>query len=104
MPIANPDACRPAFLITEIELDVDLTLPANSGGIYSLNNDDMVRMENKGTTTMNDVHVQVTKVFNATIPAGGNVNDSIDIRLGGGFGGATYSRIQVAHRAFIFNL
>jgi hypothetical protein len=104
LAIPNPDPCREAIVIIETEVDVDMDLPANSGGIYGIAADDMVRMENRGAALMNDVHWQVTKVFRATIPAGGAIVDPIEVRIGGGFGGATYSRIQTIHRAWVFSL
>ncbi|MFJ5037926.1 hypothetical protein [Streptomyces parvulus] len=104
LTIDNPDPCREAFVIVEAELDVDLTLPPDSGGAYAIGGDIMTRMENRGTSTQNEVHQQGTKAFNRIIPAGGSFNEPFDIRMGQGFGGAVYTRIQTVMRAFVFNL
>lgn len=102
--INNPDPCREAFVVVEAELDVDLTLPVNAAAAYAISTDDMVRYQNRGTATQNDVHWQGTKVYNRTIPPGGVLNEPFEIRMGMGTNGATYDRIQTFHRAFIFNL
>ena len=102
--VSNADTCRPAYVMIETEVDVDITYPANSGAVVGIAADDMIRYENRGTSQANELHWQIAKTFRATIPAGGAIVDPIDVRVGGGFGGATYSRVQVIHRAFIFNL
>lgn len=103
--ITNPDTCRPAFVMIEGEVDADFTLPAgNSGAALGISTDEMSFVFNKGATAANDVHIQGTKVVNATIPAGGNLNFQLSITMGRGAGGATYDRIQSFLRAFVFVL
>lgn len=103
-PITNTDTCRSAFVIFEAELDVDLTLPANAAAMYGIGGDDMVRMQNRGATTQSAVHVQVTKAYNRVLAPGAALVEPFDIHMGQGTAGATYTRIQTIHRAFIFNL
>lgn len=102
--IVNPDPCRPAFVICEVEVDVDFDLPANSGAAYGITTDEMAFFANRGATAANDVHTQTTKVFNRMIAAGGALLEPLDITMGRGSGGATYNRIQTFMRAFVFNL
>jgi len=103
--ITNPDTCRPAFVMIEGEVDADFNLPAgNSGAALGIATDEMSYVFNKGGTAANDVHIQGTKVVNATIPAGGNLNFVLSITMGRGSGGATYDRIQSFLRAFVFVL
>ena len=103
-PITNTDTCRPAFVIFEGELDVDLTLPANAAAMYGIGGDDMLRFHNRGANTESQVHVQVTKVYNRVLAPGAALVEPFDIHMGMGTNGATYTRIQTIHRAFIFNL
>ncbi|MXM67084.1 hypothetical protein GR925_27545 [Streptomyces sp. HUCO-GS316] len=103
--INNPDPCRDAFVMIEGEVDADFTLPAgNSGAALGIATDEMSFVFNKGATVANDVHIQGTKVVQATIAPGGSLNFVLSIRMGRGAGGATYDRIQSFLRAFVFNL
>lgn len=103
--IVNPDPCRPAFVMIEGEVDADFDLPAgNSGAALGIATDEMSYVFNKGATAALDVHIQGTKVVNATIPAGGAFLFSLSIRMGRGSGGATYNRVQSFLRAFVFVL
>ncbi|MFM9812598.1 hypothetical protein ACKI16_29310 [Streptomyces scabiei] len=102
--IVNPDPCRAAFVICEVEVDVDFDLPANSGAAYGITTDEMSYFANRGATAATDVHTQTTKVFNRSIAAGGVLVEPLDITMGRGSGGATYNRIQSFMRAFVFNL
>jgi hypothetical protein len=102
--ITNPDPCRPAFVVYEMELDVDFDIPPGGGAMAALGDDDMYYFENTGTTTMNKVHAQGCKVFNRTIPPGGTLSLPFSVRMGRGSGGATFDRIQTAQRCFIFVL
>ena len=105
LTINNPDPCRPAFVMIEGEVDADFTLPAgNSSAALGIATDEMSFVFNKGATAANDVHIQGTKVVNATIAPGGSLNFVLSIRMGRGSGGATYDRIQSFLRAFVFNL
>jgi len=100
----NPDPCRDASVIIEIEVDVDFNLPANSGAAYGMGTDEMVYLINRGGSAANDGHIQTTKVYNRDIPAGGSLNEPLNITMGRGSGGATYNRIQHFMRAWIINL
>lgn len=102
--IINPDPCREAFVIAEVELDVDFRLPAGSGAAYGISTDEMYYVANTGTTTMVDAHVQTTKVYNRVVPPGGTLVEPLQIIMARGTGGATYNRVQSFMRAFIFNL
>lgn len=100
----NPDPCRDAFVVLELELDVDFTLPPGAGAMASIAGDDMVYIQNTGSSTQTAVHAQGTKLFNRVIPAGGSLSVPFQVNMGRGSGGATYDRIQTAERAFIFVL
>ncbi|MDP4501084.1 hypothetical protein [Nonomuraea turcica] len=105
--ITNPDTCRDAYVIVELELDVDFVLPAGAGAAAGMYTDEMVFHRNTGSSAENDFHVQVTKVLAQTpfvLPPGGSNNFGLDIRLGRGSGGATYNRIQTFVRAFLWIL
>lgn len=98
----NPDSCRPAIAWLSVYADVDFTLPPGAEACYGLDTDDMVRIRNTGTTTASAQHVQTTKPFiDVTIPPGGSVTWSIDLTMGYGSGGATYTRLQWGIRALI---
>ncbi|MEU8870424.1 hypothetical protein AB0D24_04525 [Streptomyces javensis] len=102
--ITNPDPCREAYVIAEVEVDVDFDLPAGSGAAYGISTDEMYYTANSGAATVLDAHVQTTKVYQRTIPAGGTLAEPLQIIMGRGTGGATYNRIQSFMRAFVFNL
>lgn len=102
--VTNPDPCREAFCIFEVEVDVDFDLPANSGAEYGIATDAMYYVANRGSTAITDAHVQTTKVYHRSIPPGGNLNEPLDITLGRGSGGASYNRLQSFMRAWVFNL
>lgn len=104
LDIVNPDPCREAFVICEVEADVDFVLPPGSGAAYGMATDEMHYVANTGTTTVEDSHVQTTKVYHRTIPPGETLVEPLDIILGRGTGGATYNRVQTFMRAFVFNL
>jgi hypothetical protein len=105
MTVVNPDPCREAFVIFEVEVNVEFTLPPNSAALYAIGGDDMWRTENKATQQVNDVHVQTTKVYNRIIPPGGTLVEPLVIGMGGNYNNnSTYHRIQSLHRAFIFNM
>lgn len=105
MTLNNPDACRPAFVIMEGEVDADFNLPAGAGAALGIATDEMSYLRNSGTTAILDTHIQGTKVVNGgTIPPGGSINFTLSIRMGRGSGGATYNRVQSFLRAFIIVL
>ncbi|MEZ0073633.1 hypothetical protein [Planotetraspora sp. GP83] len=104
LTIVNPDPCREAFVIAEVEVDIDFDLPGSSGGAYGIQTDEMAYFANRGSTTAFDVHCQTTKVYNRVIPPGGVLNEPLNITLARGSGGATVNRIQSFMRAFVFNM
>ncbi|WP_405961295.1 hypothetical protein OG235_37175 [Streptomyces sp. NBC_00024] len=103
--VTNPDPCRPAFVISETEVDADFNLPAGAGAAIGIGTDEMSYLRNSGSTAILDTHIQGTKVLSGgTIPPGGSVTFTVSIRMGRGSGGATYNRVQSFHRAFVFVL
>jgi hypothetical protein len=104
--VTNPDTCRPALVIVEREADVDFDLPAGAGAAYGHSTDEMFYTRNSGSTTINDVHVQTTKMaaLGAPLAPGATYNHTFDVTLGRGVGGATYNRIQVAVRFLLISL
>ncbi|MEU0947620.1 hypothetical protein ABZ379_33710 [Streptomyces canus] len=103
--VANPDACRPAFVMMEGEVDADFNLPAGAGAALGIATDEMSYLRNSGSSAILDTHVQGTKVVNGgTIAPGGTLTFTLSIRMGKGSGGATYNRVQSYLRAFIFVL
>ncbi|MFI6290021.1 hypothetical protein ACIBEJ_00460 [Nonomuraea sp. NPDC050790] len=104
LTITNPDACRNAFVVCEVEVDIDFDLPANSGAAGGITSDEMQYFANRGSSGALDVHCQVTKVYNRQLTPGQVLVEPLDITMGRGSGGATYNRIQSFMRAFIFVL
>ncbi|AXE76021.1 hypothetical protein C5746_02490 [Streptomyces atratus] len=104
LKITNPDPCREAFVIIEVELDVDFTLPPNSGAASQIGSNSVNYLDNRGNGTSASVHGVATMVFRRSIPAGGTLVEPLNIRLGRGSGGATYNRIETYMRAFVFVL
>lgn len=104
LEIVNQDPCREAYVICEVEVDVDFDLPAGSGASYGIATDEMYYVANSGTGSVQDAHVQTTKVYHRTVPPGGMLQEPLQIIMGRGSGGATYNRIQSFMRAFVFNL
>lgn len=104
--VTNPDTCRPALVLVEREADVDFVLPAGAGAAYGHSTDEVYFTRNTGTTTINDAHVQTTKVFalGALLGPGASVPVTFDVTLGRGTAGATYNRIQVFIRALLISL
>ncbi|MYX39054.1 hypothetical protein GTY85_37650 [Streptomyces sp. SID8377] len=101
----NPDTCRPAMLLVERELDVDFNLPAGAGAAYGQDTDEVYYTRNAGSSTINDSHVQTTKLYLHTtnVPPGGTATVNFPVTLGRGSGGATYNRIQVFLRGLMIS-
>lgn len=104
LEIVNPDPCREAFVICEVEVDIDFDLPPGSSAAGGIQTDEMQFFANTGSEPMTDVHGQVTKVYNRVIPPGETLDEPLQIVVGRGTGGATYNRVQTFMRAFVFNL
>jgi hypothetical protein len=104
LTLPNVDTCRPAMAIIWQELDVEVNLPANSGAMYGISTDDMWYGANRGSSAITDTHTQVGRMLRAPIPAGGSVNFLLNVTMGRGSGGASYSLIQSYQRAFVFSL
>ncbi|MGW1352848.1 hypothetical protein ACWCQE_26800 [Streptomyces sp. NPDC002409] len=102
LTIPNPDACREAHVLVNVDVDVDFALPANSGGGSGIGPDDMVYFANRGSSTATAVHTQVTKTWHRTIPAGGTLTEPLPITGLRGSGGATYTRVQWGINAFVW--
>lgn len=112
--ITNPSECRPAYVIIEKEVDVDVTRPPGAYAFYGMvqdfaggSTDDFVASWNRGSATETAVHVQVSTMGNVVIPPGGTHTEDIVVHAGArGFGtlNATYTRIQNNLRAFILAL
>ncbi|WP_405710172.1 MULTISPECIES: hypothetical protein [unclassified Streptomyces] len=99
----NPDTCRPALAWVVVSIDVDFTLPANSSAVAGIGADDMQAFVNRGSSTATGVHTQVTKSWRRSIPAGGTLTEPLEITMGRGTGGATYTRIQWSIQALIIS-
>ncbi|GGT74487.1 hypothetical protein P6B95_15525 [Streptomyces atratus] len=104
LTIKNPDLCRPAFAIVEVELDVGFTLPPNSGASSQIGSNAVNYFDNRGSGVSASVHSMATMVFQRTIPPGATLVEPLNIRMGRGSGGATYNRIETYMRAFVFVL
>ncbi|GGZ73343.1 hypothetical protein ACFOOM_00830 [Streptomyces echinoruber] len=104
LSIVNPDPCRDALCLLFQEVDIDLTLPPNSGGMYGIDTDDMVHLGNTGSGTITGTHAQVNKLTNLTLTAGETSTHTMSIVMGRGSGSARYSRIQATLRAWVISL
>ncbi|MEV5929915.1 hypothetical protein ACPCSG_27030 [Streptomyces cellulosae] len=106
LAITNPDACRPATVLVEREVDVDFVLPAGAGASYGHDTDQMYYLRNTGSSTMNDAHTQTTKLYQyvAALAPGAGANIQLPVSMDRGSGGATYNRIQVFIRAILISL
>lgn len=112
--ITNPSECKPAYVIIEKEIDVDVTRPPGAYAFYGMvqdwsggSTDDFAASWNRGNATATAEHVQQSTMTNAVIPPGGTHTEQIIIHAGArGFGtlDATYTRIQNNLRAFILAL
>jgi hypothetical protein len=103
--LTNPDPCREAFVLVHRTVDVDFNLPADGGQAASgVAGDDLNYMKNTGTTSMTAWHGQHSVMHQVTIPAGGTVAIPLNVTVGRGAGGATYSRIQATVRAWLFSI
>lgn len=102
----NPDTCRSSLVVVEREADVDFILPAGAGAAYGHATDEMYYTRNTGTTTINDAHVQTTKIFALAAMAapGASIPLTFDVTLGRGTAAATYNRIQVFIRCLQISL
>lgn len=104
LDIINPDQCRDGLAIVNADVDIDFTLPANSAAGYGMGTDAMYFHGNRGSSTVINEHVQLSKTWRVVVPAGTTVPTALDITVGEGQGGAQYSRIQWSIRAFTFVL
>ncbi|MGW5925222.1 hypothetical protein ACWF2L_03110 [Streptomyces anulatus] len=102
LPIANPDPCRTAFVITNADMDVSFDLPAGSGANAGMGTDSMVYLPNTGTVLAENQHVQVSKERRFSIAPGGTVNEPFSVTVGSGSGGARYNRVQWSIRAYVW--
>ena len=104
--VTNPDPCREALVFMEREADVDFILPAGAGAAYGHGSDETFYTRNSGTSTIQDVHAQTTKVFalTALLAPGATLPLTFDVTLGRGTNGATYNRIQIFIRALLISL
>ncbi|MFB7496103.1 hypothetical protein ACFC09_15650 [Streptomyces sp. NPDC056161] len=104
LPIVNPDKCRAAVTILFQEVDVDLNLPRGGAGGAGIDGDDMMHLANEGSATITREHVQVGKLTNLVLSPGETLTRTMQITMGRGAGGATYTRIQATLRAWVFSL
>ncbi|KUN37663.1 hypothetical protein AQJ30_15375 [Streptomyces longwoodensis] len=102
--LPNVDPCRPAMAMVWQELDVEINLPANSGAMYGISTDDTWYSANRGSSAITATHTQTGRMLRAVIPAGDSVNFLLNVTMGRGSGGATYSQIQSYQRAWVFSL
>lgn len=100
--IVNPDPCRAATVIVNVEADASFMLPAGAGGAFAINGDEMWYVRNEGTAADNNIHAQLAKTFQLTVPAGGTVNQVSTVGMTRGSAAARYNRVQWAIRAWLF--
>lgn len=101
--VTNPDPARPMRIISFRDLDVDLDLPAGSGGAFGISTDEMYRTSNTGSSVMNEHHVQLAKLtsITAALAPGATQTLTLEASLGRGSGGATYNRVQGSFRTIL---
>jgi hypothetical protein len=101
----NPDPCRTATVIVNVEVDASFVLPPGASGAYTINGDEMYFVHNGSTSaTVTSIHVQTAKTFRATVPPGGTFGQATTVGFNRGAGGARYNRIQWTLRAFLFSM
>ena len=98
----NPDPCRTADVIGLAEADASFVLPGGAGAAFAMQGDEMWYVHNEGTTTINNIHAQLTKVIRVTVPPGGTVNQAVTVGMTRGTGGARYNRVQWHLSAWLF--
>ncbi|MFF0092673.1 hypothetical protein ACFYSF_22305 [Streptomyces canus] len=101
--ITNPDPCRPAIGLLFREIDLEFTLPPDSGGSAGIDGDDMVYHGNQGSGTIIDTHVQTNKLSVFTLNPGETRTITMDVTASRGTGGATIGRIQKTIRAWAWS-
>ncbi|MBC9729247.1 hypothetical protein [Streptomyces sp. TRM68367] len=99
--VTNPDPCRPALGLLFREVDLDLTLPPDSGGATGLDNDDLSYLGNTGSSTIFGTHVQENKINEVRLAPGETRTITMNIQAGRGSGGAEITRIQATLRVFL---
>ncbi|MEV3895285.1 hypothetical protein [Streptomyces anulatus] len=104
LPITNPDPCRSALVITNMDIDVQIDMPANSGGASGIGTDSMTYLANRGNSLAENQHFQVSKERRFTVGAGASVNEPVQVSVSGGSGGARYNRAQWSIRAYMWIL
>lgn len=104
LDVTNPDPCRAASIMVYFDVDIDLDLPPNSGGMYGMDGDDLVYLGNEGDGTVFATHAQASKMTRLTIPAGATQTITRTINAGRGTGGARIRRIQSAIRAWVYSM
>lgn len=104
LTITNPDTCRPAISFVTGSIDIDFNLPANSYASSGIGTDDMQGLANRGSSTATRVHTQVSKQWRVTVPAGESVVVPLEVYMGDGTGGATYTRIQWSMTALVISV
>lgn len=103
LDVTNPDTCRPASIMVYFDVDIDLDLPPNSGGMYGMDGDDLVYLGNEGDGTIFSTHAQSSKMTRLTVAAGATLTITRTINAGRGTGGARIRRIQSAIRAWVYS-
>ena len=98
--LTNPDQCRQSLVILQREFDVRCNLPANSGGDFGMDTDDMIYHWNNGATTITGAHTQIARWGNLTLDPAEVRVVTANITAGRGTGGATYVSIDSALRAW----
>ncbi|MBA9005907.1 hypothetical protein [Thermomonospora cellulosilytica] len=105
--ITNPSACYPATVLQFVHVDVDLNLPPNGDATAAarVDTNEFLRVTNAapaGGTNMQNHWEFVEPSFQvAVIPAGGSANFSHPIELGGGTGGARWTRAAWTIKAVV---
>jgi hypothetical protein len=98
--VTNPDQCRRAIGLLFREIDLEFTLPPNSGASAGIDGDDMSYLGNQGSGTIISTHVQTNKLSVFTLNPGETRTITMQVNLSRGTGGATLTRIQKSIRAW----
>jgi len=104
--VTNPDPCRPAWVITEREVDIYMVLPAGGAAAVGQQNDETFYLRNTGTSSMVGVHAQSCKVLPSAsaLAPGATIPVTLSATGGRGLNGAYYYSINFILRTLLISL